>query len=238
MRIAVLGAGSMGEVHARSYADMDGVEVAAVLGRDEKRVAPLARDVGAMATTDFDAILNDSSIDHKSRYSDPTTELMTFDFDAVNWLLGQPDEVYATATRLPGGRPGHVLATLRYGRATVGVEASGVMPPSWPYRVGFRFVGSTKAIEIATEFLPDGPPDTTVTAYPARGAPEELVLDGGDPYEAECRYFVACLRGEADPSLVAAERAIGALELSLATQVSIETARPVRIGRGTDVCSP
>jgi len=42
--------------------------------------------------------------DHKEHYSEPSTELMTFDFDFVQWLLGRPARVTAAAAA-QGSRP-------------------------------------------------------------------------------------------------------------------------------------
>lgn len=317
----------MGSVHATAYANSAGVEVAAVYGRNRSKIGPIAERVGARASTDLRAILDDPSVgavdvclpspvhrefvvaaleagkyvfcetplaltqedaqamldasqandrlllvgllmrsiaayqyikraldagqvgkpvaayayrlgsylrpnaaDFKEHYSDPTTELMTFDFDALNWLLGSPQELSATAARLPDGRPGHVFAAVRYSSNVIAqVEASGVMPASFPFSVGFRLVGEEQALELTTVFGGDGPPDSRLMSYPANGKPEEVQLFDGDPYEAECQYFVDCVRGEADPELLSAERAIEALKLSFAAQTSLRQGKPVQL---------
>jgi predicted dehydrogenase len=322
MRIAILGAGSMGEMHAHAYAAVPGVEVAVIFGRTRERVEPVAQAVGGIATEDLQQALDRSidavdvclptpvhrefvtralnagkpvfcetplagtlddargmletakanarlllvgllmrslpayqhikaalaagelgrpiaarayrlgsylrpdGVDHKAHYSDPTTELMTFDFDVLTWLFGEPDQVDAVASPVGDGRPGHVFATLRYPEVVAQVEASGVMPPSFPYSIGFQIVGEDLALEITTRFFTDGPPATTVMSYPTRGAPAQLTLGDINPYEAECRYFVDSLRGAADPGLLSAERAIEALGLSVATQQSIASGKP------------
>jgi predicted dehydrogenase len=48
-----------------------------------------------------------------------------------------------------------------------------------------------------------------------------VVLQGGNPYEAELRRFVDCIAGKADPALLDADRAIEALALSLAVQQAL-----------------
>ena len=159
--------------------------------------------------------------DHKEHYSDPSTELMTFDFDFVQWLLGQPRRVTATAVDTEHGLPGEISAVLDYeGSGAATVLASGIMPVSFPFSTGFRVVFERGAFELGFVFE-DGPPKSTFTFSPERGTREAVAIPGHNPYEKELRHFVACIRKEADPTLLAAERAWETLKLSLATQRSL-----------------
>jgi predicted dehydrogenase len=63
MRIGILGAGFMGATHARAYAKVAGVTVAAISSRRRDKAEKLAGEVGAKATTDDRAIIEDRSID-------------------------------------------------------------------------------------------------------------------------------------------------------------------------------
>lgn len=313
----------MGEVHARAYQGIAGVEIAAIYGRTESKLRPIAESVGARATTDFDRLLDDPTLEavdvclpsnvhrdfvvtalnagkhvfcetpfaltdedaeamigaarsndrlllvallmrsvseyqhiqravvsgelgrpvavyayrlgsylrresseFKEHYGDPTTELMTFDFDVLNWLFGLPNEVYAAATGDPKGIPGHVVAALRYGDFVANVEASGLMPTGFPFSVGIRVVGETKVLDLSTTF-PNGIPKTTLVSYAAGS--EEVHVNGQDPYMAECQHFVECVRGDADPQLLSAERALEALRLSIAIQDSLQQEKVVRL---------
>ncbi|MGI0147979.1 MAG: Gfo/Idh/MocA family protein [Thermoplasmata archaeon] len=65
MRIAVLGAGEMGATHARTYAGRlkKKVEFATVFSRDPARARRLAKEVGALPTSNPADILADDSID-------------------------------------------------------------------------------------------------------------------------------------------------------------------------------
>jgi predicted dehydrogenase len=62
MRIGILGAGFMGGTHARAYAKIPGVEVAVVSSRHLGKAEKLASEVGARATTDDRAIIEDPTI--------------------------------------------------------------------------------------------------------------------------------------------------------------------------------
>jgi predicted dehydrogenase len=166
--------------------------------------------------------LLEASADHGSHYGDPTTELMTFDFDVVNWLMGMPRDIDARAAMNADGSTGAVVANLGYPDTVVLVEASGIMPASFPFSIGLRLTGSTGAFEVSTRFL--GPePTIALTRYGPSGSGEAVALEDQDPYAAELQHFVGCIRGQAEPDLLDVERAVEALRLSVATQQSLRT---------------
>jgi UDP-N-acetylglucosamine 3-dehydrogenase len=63
MKIGILGAGFMGTTHARAYAKIPGVSIAAVSSRRLEKAEKLASEVGARATTDDRSIIEDPSIE-------------------------------------------------------------------------------------------------------------------------------------------------------------------------------
>lgn len=63
MNIGVLGSGFMGSTHARAFAKLPGVRVVAVSSRTLSKAQKLASELGAAATTDNMAIINDPTID-------------------------------------------------------------------------------------------------------------------------------------------------------------------------------
>jgi predicted dehydrogenase len=63
MKIGILGSGFMGRTHARAYAKIRGVSIAAVSSRHLEKAESLAREVGARATTDDRSIIEDPSIE-------------------------------------------------------------------------------------------------------------------------------------------------------------------------------
>ncbi|HEU5094134.1 MAG TPA: Gfo/Idh/MocA family oxidoreductase [Reyranella sp.] len=173
-----------------------------------------------LSTWRLGSYLRSDTPDHKSHYGDPTTELMTFDFDVANWLMGRP-------TQLMAGGNGEITALLRYddGRSAT-IAASGLMPAGAPFRVGFRALFEEAAFELETVFE-GGPPRNTFTIVDGRSGPRPIALPGVNPYEVELRNFVDCVQGKADPALLDAEHAIAALALSLAAQSALATGAPV-----------
>jgi predicted dehydrogenase len=173
-----------------------------------------------LSTWRLGSYLRSDTPDHKSHYGDPTTELMTFDFDVANWLMGRP-------TQLMAGGNGEITALPRYddGRSAT-IAASGLMPAGAPFRVGFRALFEEAAFELEPVFE-GGPPRNTFTIVDGRSGPRPIALPGVNPYEVELRNFVDCVQGKADPALLDAEHAIAALALSLAAQSALATGAPV-----------
>jgi UDP-N-acetylglucosamine 3-dehydrogenase len=176
----------------------------------------------SVATWRLGTYLHADAPDRKNHYGDPSTELMTFDFDFVHWLMGEPQSLSASAARTPDGRPGEISALLTYpGGRHATVIASGLMPPGSPFTAGFRALFERAAFAHLTTFSKI-PPKSSFTvaagATPARPVP----VINRNPYEVELQRFVDCLNGRADPALLDADRAIEALHLSLATQRAVE----------------
>jgi predicted dehydrogenase len=155
-------------------------------------------------------------------YGDPTTELMTFDFDFAHWLMGRPARVAAAGS-------GEVTALLSYadGRNAT-VSASGLMPVGFPFTVGFRALFEGACFELQTVFE-KGPPRSVFTICEGTAAPRPVQLQDGNPYAIELRRFIDCIRGKADPALLDAAHAIEALTLSLATQRALAEGQPVAV---------
>ena len=68
----------------------------------------------SVTTWRLGSYLHADAPDRKAHYGDPSTELMTFDFDFVHWLMGPPQSLSASAARMPDGRPGEISALLTY----------------------------------------------------------------------------------------------------------------------------
>jgi predicted dehydrogenase len=184
----------------------------------------------SLTTHRLGSYLRAGAPDHKDHYSDPSTELMTFDFDFAGWLMGPPRHLVANAVSTPQGF-GEISALLDYddGRSAT-VLASGLMPATSPFRVGFRALFETALIESEAVFSEAGPPSVSLNVYPQTGEPRLPDVPATNPYQVELERFVACVRGTADPALLDVDNALAALELSIATQASLSERRPVELG--------
>ncbi|MFC4101976.1 Gfo/Idh/MocA family protein [Paenibacillus xanthanilyticus] len=63
MKVAVLGCGGLGHVHARAYAGIEGVELTAVCDIDAGQAHRLAEELGVAAYADFDVMLGEAEFD-------------------------------------------------------------------------------------------------------------------------------------------------------------------------------
>ncbi|HEY1880205.1 MAG TPA: Gfo/Idh/MocA family oxidoreductase [Caulobacteraceae bacterium] len=184
----------------------------------------------SLSTWRLGSYLRAGAPDHKAHYSDPSTELMTFDFDVAGWLLGAPTRLYASAARHGGETPGEISALLSYpdGRQAT-IAASGLMPRGHPFTVGFRALFEGAVFELHNSFG-DGPPDSRFTVSDDARGPRDVAVPGWNPYQAELQRFVDCIAGRAEPELLDVDRAIEALTLSTATQRSLAEGGQITVG--------
>ncbi len=112
-RVGILGGGNISDTHARAAAQVPGLEVVAVCGRDEARVAALARAYRAAPYTDLDAFLAHRPLDIVA--------------------IGSPSGVHGEQIEAAAARGLHILvekpleiSTARIDRLLAAVERSGV----------------------------------------------------------------------------------------------------------------
>ena len=129
-------------------------------------------------------------------------DMHVHDVDFVRYLLGEPDEVKATAYRDGEGLIQQISALYRYGKdVAVTIEAGWDYPASFPFDAGFRVKFEKAAVVLNAGEL---------TVYPQEGEPyhpqlaEEFQGDndiGGNisslgGYYNELKYCVEGLKGE------------------------------------------
>jgi predicted dehydrogenase len=205
----------------RSIADYEHIHRTVVSGQCGQLLSVMTYRLGSY--------LRPGAPDHKPHYSDPSTELMTFDFDFIQWLMGTPARISAAAVNTERGTPGEISAVLDYdGARSAAVLASGIMPSSFPFSAGFRASFERGVFELQNVFEA-GPPRSSFTFFPAEGSPQPVAVKGHNPYENELRLFAESIRGEADGRLLDPEHAMKALALSIATRKSLRERRAIRL---------
>jgi predicted dehydrogenase len=163
-----------------------------------------------------------------SHHGDALEELALFDIDLLLWALGAPRAVMARAARDARGGADHVHCWLEFDGLTAHVEASRVLPASFPFRIAGLALFERGALEWRLDFPdPEGIPSVRLTRYPSEGRPVEIPPLAQDPYEAECRHFLHVVRGEADPSLLDARAALAGLRVIDAARASLASGAPV-----------
>jgi len=155
-----------------------------------------------------------------AEFGELVIEPMIHDFDYLNWLLGKPAAVSATGLAGPTGEVEHVFASLQYAGMLGQVEGSHLVPASYPFTTHLRVLCEEGAVETGFRFLADRV-EGVLIRYPQTGAPETPTIPARDPYWAECCYFVDCVAGKADPTLISAEVARAGLQVALAAKESL-----------------
>lgn len=183
----------------------------------------------SVATWRLGSYLRADAPDAKAHYSDPSTELMTFDFDLIHWLMGRPTTLSASAAQTAHGC-GEISALLHYedGRHAT-VTASGLMPVGFPFTAGFRALFEHAVYEQLTVFDTAGPPTSTFTIVEGGQPRRPVPVQGRNPYQVQLQRFVDCIAGRADRGLLDASQAYEALVLSTATQLSLAERRQIEI---------
>jgi predicted dehydrogenase len=161
-------------------------------------------------------------------YGEPIVELMIFDFNYLNWVFGLPSRLAAHGLVGARGVADYVLTTLHYPRALGFVEGSARMPESFPFSTRLRLQFEKGLIESYFRLKPGGFSDSCVE-FSHEGQGRRARVTGGDPYRAECRHFVSCVLGKADPSRIDAVHDRNALRVALAAREAFATGRPVTL---------
>ena len=152
-------------------------------------------------------------------------DLCIHDFDALNWLFGTPNSIYARGKELKPGLWNDIHALVDYGGANGFVEGSEFMPQGYPFTASmkvlceggvaeFTFRAGGVSIEMgggASLMVHEGG-----KAYPLTAKP-------GDAYENQVSYFVDCVRKGVKPALGTPEQARLAVATASAARRSLET---------------
>ena len=157
-------------------------------------------------------------------YGEPIVELMIFDFNYLNWILGRPSSVSAQGLRGHRGAADYAVAEVQYPRALGVAEGSARMPAGFPFNTRLRVLFEEGLLEADFRIHPDRFASSYVEfSEGARG--RKVRVPRRDPYAAECTHFVASVRGKADPDILDAVHDREALRVALAARDSFRSAR-------------
>lgn len=158
-------------------------------------------------------------------------DLQIHDVDFVHWIFGHPETVSTHGIRSETGSWDHVWTSLGYGDRVAQVEASYLMPPSWPFSTGVRVQGSKGMLEYS--FGVQGNIEEREEAmhrfvrYEGESR-TELDLPTADPFVEELRYFFDCVKARRKPLLCPPEESLQVMRVMEASRESVESGQPVR----------
>lgn len=173
-------------------------------------------------------------------FNDPTLtggavhDMQIHDLDALNWLFGKPQSVYARGHKGPQGGWDHVLSTIDFGEVNSFVESSVMMPDDYPFTMSLWVLCERGSVEFTfraggTGVETGGAEGTSLMAYETGKPPRRVPTTGGDAYENEIAYFIECLRTDREPEKGTAAQGRLAVEVALASRKSLETGEVVRL---------
>lgn len=151
-------------------------------------------------------------------------DLHIHDLDYVNWLLGEPERVFARGIRSEKGSFDHITTQVEYrSGALATVQGGWMMQGDFPFTCGFRVLGDNGVLEWtfrAGVNIEEREKTSPMVLYEKGKARREIHVSGEDPYGAELRYFLDCVENNHPPELGTADQAILALRVALAAQRS------------------
>jgi predicted dehydrogenase len=154
-------------------------------------------------------------------------DMMIHDYDALNWLFGQPKAVLARGHHNPRSNGyDQVQVLIDYGDASALVDGGSMMPDSYPFSSTLQVLCERGAIEYhfraGGRSVEMGAGVNELTLYPSEGDPQPLPVPQQDPYAAECAYFVECVRTGTRADRATPHDAHLAVQVALAARAALE----------------
>lgn len=157
----------------------------------------------------------------ESHYGDSIHELLYYDLDAFNWILGEIPEVVGASGRAVDGGFLQIAALMRAGDVTISAEASQQLPSGFPFTIEMDFVGTEAQIQLGYRFPADAPPEITLRRRDP-GKLNDITVTSRDPFQEQIRIFMADALGDHQPFL-SPRAARDALELALAIEEAAQS---------------
>jgi len=161
-------------------------------------------------------------------------DLQVLDIDFIHWILGHPLTVRTVGIQSPQGSWDHVHTTLTYPEAQASVEASLLMPESWPFSTSIRVLGTEGAIEytfrVGANIQEREQASHFFRFYKSDGQVCEPEVSEEDMFAAQLRYFVRCVAEGRPPLLCLPEETCQVMQVMTASRQSAETGKVITLG--------
>ena len=161
-------------------------------------------------------------------------DLQVHDVDFIHGILGHPRSVYTVGIQAPAGSWDHVHTTLIYPQAQASIEASSLMPQSFPFSTRILVVGTEGALEytfrVATNVQDRDSASHFFRLYKNDGGESEPTASAEDAYVAQFRYFAQCVAERQPPRLCPPEESCQVMQVMSALRQSVDSGRVVALG--------
>jgi predicted dehydrogenase len=169
-------------------------------------------------------------------------DLQVHDIDFIHWILGHPRSVYTVGIESPAKSWDHVHTTLTYPGAQASIEASYLMPASWPFSTGIHILGSQGAIEytfrVGTNLEARDQATHSFRLYKTDGTVTEPSVAAEDMFAAQLSYFVHRVADRQAPSLCPPEETCQVMQVMKASRQSADTGRVITLERDDEARTP
>jgi len=161
-------------------------------------------------------------------------DLQIHDVDFIHWILGHPQSVYTVGIQSPTGSWDHVHTILTYPHAQASIEASLMMPESWPFSTSILVTGAEGALEytfrVGTNIQERDQASHFFRLYKSDGTVSEPTASTEDAFVAQLSYFVRCVTARQPPRLCPPEETCQVMQVMTASRQSADTGRIIALG--------
>jgi len=161
-------------------------------------------------------------------------DLQIHDVDFVHWILGHPQSVYTVGIQAPTGSWDHVHTTLAYPQAQASIEATYLMPESWPFTSSIHVVGTEGVLEytfrVGANIQERGQASHFFRLYKRDGAVSEPATSSEDMFAAQLQYFVRGVEDHQPPRLCPPEETCQVMQVMTASRQSADSGRVITLG--------
>jgi UDP-N-acetylglucosamine 3-dehydrogenase len=159
-------------------------------------------------------------------------DLQVHDMDFIYWMLGRPKALQSFTLNSERGPKDHVNTVLTFADDQVAtLEASYLMPDSWPFSCGLRMTGSKATVEYrfvsADDIAGRAQSIESAHVYYGDGQFSELTASPQDMFVAQLRHFVNCIRNPREKLMCPPQQSYEVMKLLDASSVSSVSGTPV-----------
>lgn len=179
---------------------------------------------------------NAAELDPATWFRDPKKsggallDLVVHDFDAANWLLGQPRQVSAAGCRGQSGAWDQAHVTIQYQSGHASVECNQLLPAAYPFTMELRVHCERGAAEFHFRAAdgPQSPAQSSLRVY-RDGNAEALPFETVNAYERQAAVFAECVHERRQPVLGTPRQARDAVAVADAAKLSLKNKQPISV---------
>ena len=154
-------------------------------------------------------------------------DMMIHDYDALNWVFGDPRSVVARGVRNPRSSGyDQVQVMIEYEHGWAQVDGGMMMPESYPFTSSLQVLCERGALEYNFQAggrsVEMGTGRNELRLFPNEGDPSQITVEQQDAYTAEVAYWIDCIRAGEPATRATPADARTALRVALAARRALD----------------